>query len=117
MVDAAEEFIAHYGVKGMKWGVRGRSNRVTKISSDHKKVAPLRGRPTHELTNKQLKTANERLGLERQYKQLNPSKIEKGHNRVKAVLGVVGTVGTVLTLSQTPAGKLAMDAGRKFIKK
>lgn len=112
----AEEFLEHYGKKGMKWGVR-KARTGVRTSSDYKKTAPLRNRKTRELSNKQIQSVNARINMEQQYKRLNPTKMQVGHNVVKGILGVVGTVGTIYGLSQTPHGKAAISAGRSFVSK
>lgn len=82
--------LVHYGVKGMKWGVRrtqeqldraagrrssssssSRSNkRSGSPSSDHQKKVNLSSKATFELSNKDLQFLNTRLNLEKNYKQL-----------------------------------------------
>ncbi len=114
-----EQFLEHYGVKGMKWGVitKGRSSRAPKkLSSDHKRAKKIREKSAPELTNKQINFANNRVTLEQSYKRLNPGKIERGNNQVKALLGIAGTATAVYTLSKSPAGQAAMQAGKKFLK-
>lgn len=65
-----DEFLLHYGVPGMRWGVRkGRSNKSSASkgkSSKKKKKKP----KASELTDAQLRTAVQRMNLERQYKEL-----------------------------------------------
>lgn len=110
------EFLQHYGKKGMKWGVRSARSRV-KVSSDFKSTAPHRGKRASSLTNKQLKAVNERMNLEQNYKRMNPSKIKVG-------LVTAGTILTVAKLGQesynlvnSAAGKAAIAAGKKALQK
>nr|DAV98044.1 MAG TPA: hypothetical protein [Caudoviricetes sp.] len=66
----------HFGVKGMKWGVRkSRIKNSKKWTS--KKQAKIDG-----MSDDQLKKANNRLRLEKEYKQLTQTKLEKYRKRV-----------------------------------
>jgi hypothetical protein len=111
-----DEFIEHYGKKGMRWGVRNARNRVT-TSSDYRKTKPLRNRKTKELSNKQLQNVNARINLEQNYRRLNPSKIQIGSAMAKTTLAALTTVASVYTLAKSPAGQAAINAGKKFMQK
>jgi len=88
--------LKHHGVKGMKWGVRKKRKNAVQKSTDRKEAERALSKPIEAMTNKQLKTANNRLQLERSYKELtkNPTfieKVAKGNNSVRTLLGVGGT--------------------------
>lgn len=110
-----DNFLAHYGKKGMKWGVR--KGRSVKLSKDHKQVMNLKQKKIPELSNDQLRTINNRLNLERNYKQLNPSVIKRGQMHVNEALAAVAVVSSIITLSQTPAGKAAIKLGKETLSK
>lgn len=136
-INTAEEFLAQYGVKGMRWGQRrarassadGKQSarftakgggRVTasskdKVSSDFKKVATHRGKPSHTLSNKQLKAINERMNLEQQYARANPSTLKRGDAKIKELLAIAGTGVAVYNLFNSAAGKAAISAGKKVL--
>lgn len=79
-----DTFLAHYGVKGMKWGVtrnqiRGalgqRTAPVGKPSAEAKATAKVHAKAktqksVQSLSNKELKDAIERMRLEQQYSQM-----------------------------------------------
>ena len=114
-----DEFLEHYGVKGMKWGIRNKS-RVKKGSSrpasaDSRKVSELKKKKPSQLTNKQLKAVQERANLERSFRQANPAKVEKGHNFAKTVLALGSTAASLYALSQSPVGKHLIKLGQGFI--
>ena len=67
--------LTHYGVKGMKWGVRKRES-----SGEHKTARALGKKRARELTNKEIETYNRRVRLEAEYKKLNPTRVQKGKN-------------------------------------
>lgn len=109
------ETLGHSGVKGMKWGVRKRSAR--RQAADYKTTVPLRNRKTQELSNKQIQKVNARINLEQKYTSLNPSKVKIGANAAKGVLAAAGTAAAAYNLINSPAGKAAVEAGKKFAAK
>jgi hypothetical protein len=68
--------LMHFGVKGMKWGVRKKRIKDAKKWTS-KKQAKIDG-----MSDDQLKRANNRLRLEKEYKQLTQTKLEKYRKRV-----------------------------------
>lgn len=112
------DVLAHYGVKGMKWGRRRRSDgtvevtgRVAKGSEDHEKAAVLKKKRVAEMSNAELKQLNERMQLESNYSQLmgkqkgNTSPVAKGQKVVKTVLSTAQTANQVYTTINSPAVK------------
>ena len=85
------DHLEHFGVKGMKWGVRKdrsktsattgrRFHRQRVDSEDYTRVKPLRKKKPSELSNKEMQDLVYRLNLERQYSQLTkrqPTALEK----------------------------------------
>lgn len=116
MTNPVGDHLSHYGVRGMKWGVRrkiGPNGRVQKGSVDFRTTKELRKRPSHTLSNMQLKKVNERMQLEQKFSQMNPSKKEKGRMKVKAMIAAGGTAISVYNMVNSPAGKALMSAGKK----
>lgn len=68
--------LMHFGVKGMKWGVRKKRIKDAKRWTS-KKQAKIDG-----MSDDQLKKANNRLRLEKEYRQLTQTKLEKYRKRV-----------------------------------
>jgi hypothetical protein len=106
--------LEHHGIKGMHWGVRRDRSRV-RTSSDYKKTAGLRGKPSHELTDKQLRSLNERMNLEQNYSRLNPSNFARGLRIAGTILSTAGMVVGAYNLFHSPAGKSAMNVGRRLV--
>lgn len=94
----------HHGIPGMHWGIRRQNPsggsggggtapaKKTKApnSEDHNKKTALKGKKISEMTNAELRTFNERLQLERQYKDLTSKDVSKGAQVAKAILTEVG---------------------------
>ena len=80
--------LKHYGVLGMKWGKR-KAKRTP--SEDSARVKQIRKKKIYEMSNKELQDANNRLQLERNYKQLN----QKTNYGKKAVTAFIKTAGTM----------------------
>jgi hypothetical protein len=68
--------LMHHGVKGMRWGVRKQRIKGAKRWTS-KKQAKIDG-----MSDDQLKKANNRLRLEKEYKQLTQTKLDKYRKRV-----------------------------------
>lgn len=122
--DAIKEHLAHYGVKGMKWGIRrkrGSDGRVKghKMSVDARTTRSLRGRPAASLTNMQLKKINERMQLEQKFSQMNPTRKDRGKAFANEVLkGTVGAAGSaaVVKLATDPKNRARIERGIKVVK-
>jgi hypothetical protein len=114
-----QDVIEHYGVKGMKWGVRkNRTGRTPpKASADHNRTRKLMQKKTSQLTNNQLKDINNRLNLEQNYARMNPGSVKRGTARATAILSTIGVGVTAYNTVNSPAGKAAMAVGRSMIKR
>ena len=83
VIPETEDDIEHFGVKGMKWGVRKKrksSRRPDRknASDDYRRSAELSRKPMHELSNKELQDLNYRYNLERQYAQYTKKPLTRG---------------------------------------
>lgn len=75
------DVLKHVGVLGMHWGKRkaAKSSRPSKPSSpEHKNKEILKKKKLHEMSNAELKTLNERLQLEKSYKELTKAERSAG---------------------------------------
>lgn len=109
--------LCHYGVLGMKWGVRrGRSSgssknrRASKMSDDARNAAKLKKKRVSELSNAELRWLNDRQQLEQNHARLNPSKVKRG---LAAATGIVGTATATLALAKN--SKKLVNEGRMII--
>lgn len=94
--------LQHWGIKGMKWGVRRYQNKDGSLtpagkqryseggdsssttSSSSSSSSPRR-KSVSEMTDDELKAAVQRLNLEQQYRNLNPQKVSIGKRFVNKV--------------------------------
>lgn len=113
----------HYGVPGMRWGVRkprgqrvaaARSKKKSSVDSDYGHARELRRKPLKHLSNQDLKELTTRMELEGKYNKLNPSRIKKGESAVKAMISV-GTLAT--TAYAFKNSDLAKDIAKKVAAK
>ncbi len=111
----------HYGILGMKWGVRrsqkqsGKTAKRSKrenLSDDAKEASKIKRKKVGEMSNAELKKLNERMNLERNYKQNNPGALKTG----MAVAGATAAaLGTVVALYSN--GHKIIKIGESIVKK
>lgn len=77
--------LKHYGVKGMRWGVRRKRTYHDDYQKAHSKKS------VRDMSDKELRERNNRLQMEQQYAQLTKSK-NRGAKIVKAVIAGAGTL-------------------------
>lgn len=107
----------HYGVLGMKWGIRrasskgsrGRKSHRRSLSEDAVEVRQIRKKSVGQMSNAELRKVNERKRLEQEYSRLNPGTIKRG---IAISAGIVGALGTIGALADK-SGKL-IELGKKF---
>lgn len=103
--------LKHVGIPGMKWGRRKSTgtkpagellkNKVTKNSDDVKKVGELRKKQIDEMSNEELSRVIKRMELQKRYKELNPSNVDKGKKAAKDIMSTINTVkGTTDSIIQ-----------------
>lgn len=112
----ADETLAHFGILGMKWGVRrklGPSGTVggqKKGSDDYLKSREVKSKGYKNLSTKELKDLTQRMQLEKQLRELTVSDYTRGMEAAKAVLAVGTTAASIYALSTTPMGQAIKKA-------
>lgn len=100
--------LRHAGVKGMKWGIRRYQNKdgsltpagKKRYSEDSFRVKQIRKKKVRQMSNQELKDANNRLQLERTYGELTKKK-NRGQQAVKAYIATAGTITAVVAATGT----------------
>ncbi len=110
-----ENELYHYGVKGMKWGVRkdrssSRKNKTKGWSKDAKRANSIKKKSVKQMSNAELKELNKRMELESNYHRLNPNKVKTGLAYVGMTAGAMGTVISLYNNSNT-----LINIGKKFL--
>lgn len=115
-----EEFdeytLAHYGVKGMRWGRRkGNTDNGSSAGRKSKRKAAeeaeiLSQKKLKKMSNKQLRERINRIQMEQQYSKLitqpeTKPKIKQGKEKVDEVLSYWNTASNVYNAVNSPLGK------------
>ena len=112
----SDDYLAHYGVLGMKWGVRKdktkgglRRRKSTPVHDDYKKAHS--GKSVKSMSDSELRSVNNRLQMERQYSALT-RKTSKGKKVVNTLIKTAGTIAAAEAAYKTynRIGKQAVDA-------
>lgn len=82
-----KNYLAHYGVLGMKWGKRRTREEIDNASADAKKSFEVRAQAkttgTKTLSNEDLRKAVTRMRLEQEFAQLSAKEREAAQSRGK----------------------------------
>jgi len=114
-----EETLAHFGILGMKWGVRRKtgsnglvSNRgpAAKGSEDYIKSREVKAKGYKNLSTKELQDLTKRMQLEKSLRELTVNDYTRGMDAAKAVLAVGTTAASIYALSTTPMGQAIKKA-------
>lgn len=115
-----DDTLAHFGILGMKWGVRraiGPDGLVRKTlginqprHEDYTTARKLKKKGYKNLSTKELQVLNQRLQLEKNHRQLRTDDTLRGLDAVKAVTTVGTSLAALYALSTTPLGQSIKQA-------
>jgi hypothetical protein len=113
--------LVHWGVKGMKWGVRKDKLSGSSKSADHIRSRELRKRGPSQLSDSELRDLTKRLRLENDYKKVKterfPSAYSRGKKAAKFITGGVSTVSALYLWTKSPVGSKVVGSVRSQIQK
>lgn len=131
--DFPEDVLRHYGVLGMRWGVRkdrktgvrkgtptkGTSAAKRKASPDHTRARNISKKRVSQMSNKELRDYNERARLEQEYRRVT----SRGRSRTAKSLQKASNIAirVLYETNKKQADRVLRDAGHDraadFIKK
>ena len=87
-----EEELMHYGVMGMRWGVRRASKRSGGSKKGKKKKTSQQQQQKRRMSNKELQSRVKRMKLEKQYRELTSELIPKEKSKIEKLISTAETV-------------------------
>jgi len=103
--------LKHYGVKGMRWGVRRKRGSGGRVSQDHAESRKLLKKKKMYLSNEDIKKINKRLNLEQDMGRLDPTAGGAGKRAVDKFLKQYGSA--VIAAAAGAAGAATVSAIKK----
>jgi hypothetical protein len=108
---SVDDFLSHYGVKGMKWGTRRKT--TGSASTDSKQVASIRQRAKADkgklkvLSNAELQAAINRMQLEQNFKRLATNERPAVQRFIASTLLEIGKREVQQAVAKKVAGAVA----------
>jgi hypothetical protein len=110
---AVNDFLAHYGVKGMRWGSRSAASKEAP-SAESQRSTQLRARvktsKVKALSNKELQEAINRMNLEQQFKRLATNEKPPVQRFIASTLLEIGKREVQVALGKKVATTIAKKA-------
>lgn len=120
--EIVEGLLKHYGIKGMKWGVRGSdagggekapAAKKPRMSEDARQTDTLKRKierdgGVHGLSNKDLDHVLRRMNLEQRYSDMTTTRgstLRDGRQKAQQIINTVQTAKTLNKVVLTPAAK------------
>lgn len=101
-------YLTHYGILGMKWGVRrtavqlghktGQKKRP-RSTDQHADYTRAVSRTSRSMSDDDLRSAVSRLRLEKEYNELSSTTVRSGRHYVNKTLKAIGSVAAATTLA------------------
>lgn len=104
------DYIEHFGVRGMHWGVRKKNQ-----SSDYKRAKSLGRKNPNALSNHELAELNTRMNLESNYRNLKSRNHGPVHTFVKTAL--MGAAAGIATAAASKYMNKGLKIAGKYTKK
>lgn len=119
--EALDEFLAHFGVRGQKWGVRRSPEQLARSSAGVTRYKE----KAKTLTDAELQQRIKRIETEKKYRELNKRTVSTGEKNVTEVLTHIGKESakklginlTVFGVKQVLKSKTKINMEEAFPKK
>lgn len=117
--ELVEKAIAHYGIKGMKWGVRRKRGRGGRVSSDYASSRKILKKKISQMSDDELRRINKRLEAESKLRKADPRLAAEGKRQVGKALSVFGAglIGGVAGAAATVSAKKIVEGSGKVASK
>lgn len=96
-LNTADSVLEHYGIKGMKWGVRRKrgANGLVEVSEDARRAREILSGSAKAASNQEIQAALNRMKLESDFKKMQlavipQSRLTRGTNWAKKLLSDIG---------------------------
>ena len=96
-----EEELMHYGVMGMRWGVRRASKRSGGSKKGKKKKASQQPQTKRRMSNKELNARVKRMQLEKQYRDLTNDLTPKTKSKMEKLISTADTISKLSSSALT----------------
>lgn len=108
-VTSVDDFLRHYGVKGMKWGKSKNPASADAAASKNVRVTAKK-KGVHTVSNKELQTAIERMRLEQDFKRLKVNEKPVVTRWISSTLLEIGKREVQTRLAKKVVGGVAKKA-------
>lgn len=93
--------LTHYGILGMKWGVRRSQAQLSRAKGSSKSSSSEQKKNVKDMSDDELRRTVNRLQMEKQYSQLSSSNVSKGREYASKIIKAGTTVAAVTTTAIT----------------
>jgi len=121
-LDLKNASLEHYGIKGMRWGIRRSDDELAKLaggqveSADAAKARQTitkiqKAKSLSAVSDAELSQLVNRMNTEKRFVEAKAasSVLAKGQSKIKTVLNLGDTANAVIRFADSPAGKLLYD--------
>lgn len=125
--EKVKDYIAHYGIKGMRWGVRRTEEQLARVRGRRTPLEDQNGireqvkrsssaRTVYKyrslLSDSELRERLNRINMETQLKNLSDAEKKKGNDIAKTILDYGKTANEFYSLYKSPAAQAAISVIR-----
>ena len=96
-----EEELMHYGVMGMRWGVRRASKRSGGSKKKKASRQPQQQQQKRRMSNKELQSRVKRMQLEKQYRDLTNDLTPKTKSKMEKLISTADTISKLSSSALT----------------